>query len=113
MRAVSKNIALAFHRGISSAIGNTTTDGQTVWLFGNKIAWREKGKRLALTLANWPTVTTRDRLNAILYIEELDFQFRQVNNKQVLSRPSVDGSRFRALTDLKDSQIVTFKQGAK
>ena len=112
MRKISKTIANAFNRGLTASVGNTRTDGQSVWLHGNKIAWRQNGNRLALTLANWPTVTTRERLNAILYVEGFDFQFKQVNHQQVLSRPSVDGSRFRALTNLKDTQIVTFKQGA-
>ena len=111
MRKISKTIANAFNRGLTASVGNTRTDGQSVWLHGNKIAWRQNGNRLALTLANWPTVTTRERLNAILYVEGFDFKFKQVNHEQVLSRPNrFDGALIRRV--IKDSQIVTFKQGA-
>lgn len=64
MRKVSKDVAAAFMLREKRSIGNTRTDGETLFLHGNAIAqWRADG--LYITLAGWPTVTTRDRLNAI------------------------------------------------
>jgi len=65
MRKVTKLIAEAFKDYKKLTIGNTMTDGQSVFLHGNRIAWREDGT-LYISMCGWPTVTTRERLDGIL-----------------------------------------------
>ena len=64
MRKVSRQIKAAFEAGKSRTIGNTTTNGASVFLHGNQIIKREAGK-VFWTLAGWNTVTTRERVNTI------------------------------------------------
>ena len=64
MRKESAAIARAFAERRSARGARTKTDGRTVWLHDNAIAWWDDDT-LCLTLAGWPTTTTRDRLNAI------------------------------------------------
>lgn len=70
MRKVTEQTARAFARGEPAAAGNTSTNGCSVQLHGNTIAWRTIGAdgrpHVTCTLAGWPTHTTRDRLNGIL-----------------------------------------------
>lgn len=66
MRKVTKQIAEAFKAGKSKTVANTTTDGKSIWLHGNKIAEKQPDGSVLLTLAGWPTVTTRERLNGII-----------------------------------------------
>jgi len=65
MRKESLKIARAFLAKESARAARTTTDGQSLYLHGNKIAWHNPDGTLSLTLAGWGTVTTRDRLNTI------------------------------------------------
>lgn len=62
MRKEAEKIAAAFVAGKPAKGARTMTDGKAVYLHGNRIAWKEGG-RWKLTLAGWPTVTTRSRLN--------------------------------------------------
>jgi len=64
MRKITQKIANAFANGESLKIKNTETDGQSVWLHGNEIA-RMTDNGLEVSLAGWPTVTTRERVNGI------------------------------------------------
>lgn len=66
MRKVTREIGEAFKAGKPKTVANTTTDGHSVFLHGNKIAQKQNDSMLALTLAGWGTVTTRERLNGIL-----------------------------------------------
>ena len=52
MRKVTERIKKAFENGKSLKIGNTRTDGESVFLHGNEIA-------------GWNTPTTRERVNGI------------------------------------------------
>lgn len=64
MRLITKKIHLAFFAGRALTLGNTRTDGNSVWLHGNKIVeMREDG--VYATLAGWNTPTTRERVNGI------------------------------------------------
>ena len=45
-------------------VGNLRSDGDNLFLFGNKIA-RWDGPRLSVTTAGWNTVTTRKYLKAV------------------------------------------------
>jgi len=86
MRKISKEIAESFYKGFSKSKGNTATDGVNVWLHGNKIAWRTQDNNLEVTLAGWPTVTTRERLNAILEIFDIQYRISQRDHDQIIRR---------------------------
>lgn len=63
-RKVTKQIVSAFLAGQPLKVDNSTTDGKSLFLFGNKIAeHREDG--LYITNAGWETNTTKERLNAL------------------------------------------------
>ena len=64
MRKITKQIANAFINGKSLKIKNTETDGRSVWLHGNMIA-RKTDNGIEVSLAGWPTVPTRERVNGI------------------------------------------------
>lgn len=61
MRTITQQIADAFNVGEPLRIGNTYTDGQAVYLHGNKILSRESDG-LYWNLCGWNTATTRERL---------------------------------------------------
>lgn len=65
MRKITSLIKEAFEAGKSKTIGNTATDGNTVWLHGNAIIKKEDGNIYA-TLAGWNTPTTKERTNEIV-----------------------------------------------
>ena len=68
MRKETYKIAKAFLEGRPAKASRTSTDGQTVWLHGNRIAYRDEDGHLCITMAGWPTVTTRERLNVLLIV---------------------------------------------
>jgi len=76
MRKVTQQIANAFARGNKLTIGNTTTNGQAVYLHGNLIAQKNESG-IYMTLAGWNTTTTRERLNGIAQVLGLDASFTQ------------------------------------
>jgi hypothetical protein len=85
MRKVTSEIVKAWARGDSLTVGNTSTDGNAIWLHGNAIAWKTgDADIIALTLAGWPTVTTRERLNGVLNFYGIDYRFAQRNFEPVL-----------------------------
>lgn len=64
MRKVTRVTVEAFLRREVKFSGNTKSTGQQLLLHGNVIAeWR--GGNVYATLAGWPTVTTRERLNGL------------------------------------------------
>ena len=68
MRKETSKIMNAFYRGKPARAARTHTDGQTVWLHNNRIAWRTDDGDICFTLAGWGTVTTRERINGLLKI---------------------------------------------
>lgn len=65
-RQESRDIAVAFRDGVPCTRARTKTDGQSVWLHGNRIAWRDENDgTIWLCLRGWATMLTRERLNAI------------------------------------------------
>lgn len=67
MRKVTQLIADAWIAHRPRQVGNTMTDGKSVYLHGNLIATRHDNPlRWDFTLAGWDTVTTRERLNGLL-----------------------------------------------
>lgn len=82
MRKESLVIARAFLAERAARQPRTTTDGQAVYLHGNRIAWRDALGDVHMTLCGWPTVTTRDRLNAICDLLVQQRSFYQKNGVQ-------------------------------
>lgn len=67
MRKVTSETVRAFVSGNAKKVGNTESTGQRLLLFGELIAeWREG--EIWFTLAGCNTITTKDRLNALLSI---------------------------------------------
>jgi len=72
MKKVTSIVASAFLDGDVKKMGNTATDGDSLYLFNNEIARKvytdpEKSEWwLEVSLAGWNTVTTRDRINGML-----------------------------------------------
>lgn len=64
MRKVTEIIRAAFMARTAKACGNSSTDGESLFLHGNKIA-RWNGNTLEITDAGWPTRTTHERLNGL------------------------------------------------
>lgn len=93
MRKVTREITAAFLAGEPRAISNTTTDGTAIYLHGNKIAWwsdRASGV-VSVTLAGWPSSTTRQRLNGIPGISAWQGKGEQyINGHRVGSRDIVE-----------------------
>ena len=70
MRKVTQKIAKAFNDGRTLTIGNTRTDGKSVWLHGNEIVRKDNDGATEISFAGWPTVTTRERLNAFAPVRQ-------------------------------------------
>ena len=64
MKVVSKRIKEAFEAGRTLKVGNTSTDGESVYLYGHKILSKESGV-LSFTLAGHNTPLTRERVKSI------------------------------------------------
>jgi hypothetical protein len=92
MRKVTQKIVSAFALGKPATSGNTTTDGNAIWLHGNRIAQREDDGSVWVTLADWPTVTTRERVNGLC--EELgsSVRFLQKDFEQFAVYSSASGT---------------------
>ena len=84
----------AFLRGQKASAARTNTDGRSVWLHGNLIAERGTTKTW-FSLAGWPTVITRDRVNGLLQLSGSDFRVFQKNGTQFLT----NGETVRELGD--------------
>ena len=81
MRKVTKEVCTAFINGERKTVGNTTTDGERLWLHGNLIARKVNGT-IEVTMAGWATPTTKERLNGIIDLLAWDndsWRFRPVD----------------------------------
>ena len=85
MRQETQKIMSAFLRGKKASAARTNTDGHNVWLHGNKIAQRSEGDFVDFSLAGWPTVTTRDRVNGLLELSGSGYRVFQKNGTQFLT----------------------------
>ena len=83
MRKVTEQITEAFLNGRKLTVGNSMTDGNSIFLHGNKIAWRDEGE-LYISMCGWGTPTTRERLNGLLRTINADVRIRQRNYEQLL-----------------------------
>ena len=84
MRKLTKQIKQACEQGTSKKVGNTETDGQTVWLHGNAIVKRDPDGLVRWSLAGWNTSTTRERVNGIVNAGVCQVSFEPVLNGQVI-----------------------------
>ena len=64
MRKITREIVNAFQNSRSLTIGNSRTNGESLWLFENRIA---EIKRDGLWISNcgWKSATTKERLNGL------------------------------------------------
>lgn len=76
MRKESIEITKAFIAGKSLKKARTTTDGQAIYLHGNKIA-EKRQDGIYVTLAGWNTSTTRERVNTLIKIINGEGYFSQ------------------------------------
>ena len=65
MRKVTRLIKEAFEQGKHLKVGNTSTDGRSVFLHGNEIIKRDLSGMVWFTFAGWGTSTTRERIKGI------------------------------------------------
>ena len=85
MRQITRDIVRAFESRNSLRIDNSRTDGQSLWLFNNRIAdWRADG--LWITNSGWKSVTTKERLNGLTGIS-----IQQVRGNWFLNGRAWDG----------------------
>jgi hypothetical protein len=82
MRKESTQIARAFLAKQKARAARTTTDGEALYLHGNKIAWHNPDGTISATLAGWATVTTRDRLNTLTRLMGKGSMFSQMRHAQ-------------------------------
>lgn len=82
-RQVSKDIINAFINNQKRNISNSSTDGQSLFLHGHKIAWKEEGKYF-INMCGWGSPTTRERLNTLLRTINASFGVGQRNYSQCL-----------------------------
>lgn len=65
MRKITREIVAAFMNRETKRIGNSYTNGTTLYLHSNAIAeWRQDGS-LWITNAGWKSNTTKERLNGL------------------------------------------------
>ena len=84
MRKVTAQIKAAFEQGTSLKVGNTETDGKTVWLHGNAIVKRDPDGLVRWSLAGWNTPTTRERVNGIANAGVHQVKFEPVLNGHII-----------------------------
>jgi hypothetical protein len=65
MRKVTSRVVNSFLAGGTVSVGNSQSTGDKLLLHGNMIAERMPDGSIMATLAGWPTVTTRERLNGL------------------------------------------------
>ena len=81
MRKVSKVVGQAFINGEVKKMGNSHTDGKSLFLHNNRIAWKD-GNKIKMTLCGWGTVTTRERLNSLCRLLDSPSGFHQSKGEQ-------------------------------
>jgi hypothetical protein len=95
MRKITKTVCGAFINGTPKSMRNTSTDGVSLFLHGNKIAEKRNGE-IWVTLAGWPTVTTRDRINGVARCLGMICFVHQSRNVQHLNGKPWDGGWAKA-----------------
>jgi len=103
MNKITEQIKNAFEQGKSLKVGNTRTDGKTVWLHGSPIVKRDFDGLVRASLAGYNTQVTRERVNGITGL-----CFRQKKGKAVLNNQEIDPSDWFAVAWHKNPEIVIF-----
>jgi hypothetical protein len=89
MRKITNDVVTAFMNGDNFNMANSRTDGHTLWLHDNAIAWRD-GRDVVLTMAGWGSVTTRERLNGLLDVIAPHLAIVQRNHDQYVYNYELD-----------------------
>ena len=92
MRGVTQKVTAAWQQGKRKTVGNTSTDGRSIYLHGNCIARQEDDGRIYITDAGWQTLTTRERLNGILRALNIRAAVYQKNHALYFGETEWDGS---------------------
>lgn len=98
MRKVTNDVVKAFLAGESKTADNSSTDGRTLKLHGNTIATRDSRGGVTATLAGWPTPTTRERLNGLCTLLDIDRRFSQKGGKQFFGSREISAETHVVLT---------------
>lgn len=101
MRQVTAQIKKAFEQGTSLKVGNTRTDGTSVFLHGNEIIKRDASGLVMATLAGWNTPTTRERVNGITGLG-----IYQKNFAPMLNGQEIDPYDWVAVTEEKEEDAL-------
>ena len=80
MRKVTEQVVKAFLDSEYNACGNTSTDGQSLWLHGHKIA-RKTDEGIEINNCGYQTNVTKERLNGIQDLSGNGGQIFQKNFK--------------------------------
>lgn len=107
MRKVEKQIIKAFYENNKKTIDNTMTDGESVWLFGNKIM-KKAEDGIYISTSGWNTITTRSRINALIGF--YGYRVSTKNRQCYLNGREWDGSWFR-IAAFQNNTSPKFKQG--
>ena len=105
MRKISQNIATSFYAGKPLHIDNTYTDGEKVYLHSNLIAKKIHPDKLEISLAGYPTMTTRERLNSILNVFGFDHYIQQKEGKRYLVHEPADSKHI-----IPEDKFIGFKR---
>ena len=74
MRKVTEQVVHAFLNGKKKTVDNTSTDGQAIYLHGNKIVRRTEDGNIEISDAGWGhSSTTRERLRAFASVSQKDY----------------------------------------
>ena len=105
MRKNNAIIAANFKTCDRASVGSKMTDGNAVYLHGNKIMWWEDmGETLKVTCCGWNTPTTRNTINEILHYLGIRCGFFQKNYRLYFDVNSGE----RALS-VEDDQVIQVK----
>jgi hypothetical protein len=87
MRQITAKIVHAFEGRNALKIGNSRTDGNTLWLFDNRIAFWMGDSELWVSNGGWDSATTKERLNGLTGVH-----VKQKNGVWLLNGRIWDGS---------------------
>lgn len=99
MRKITKEITYAFSNKIPKTIGNSSTDGKTLFLHGNAIARHNKAGDLEISNGGWSSNTTKERLNGLIgvYVNQKNLQWylngKKWNGNWVVVKDFIDPLR--------------------
>ncbi len=100
MKQVTQIVIAAFNEGKAKKVGNTHTDGKSLFLHGNKIA-EHRDDGLYISNAGWFSKTTKERLNGLpdLYISQKKYKWYIHRSTEQDSSVEWDGSWVRVNTN--------------